>query len=87
MLRTFQVQMLALTLLRLDAVPLGRSMSAKRWCPAPPWNLAKKHASILDVRRLFWKHVEVFATRGPLGRLAKTSANKIPGPRQTARAA
>lgn len=54
-LRTFQVQMLALTLLRLMQYRLDATCGA-RWRPAPPWNLEKRHASILDLRRLFWKH-------------------------------
>jgi hypothetical protein len=54
-LRTFQVQMLALTLLRLVQFRLDAARGP-RWRPAPPWNPDKKHASILDLRRLFWRH-------------------------------
>ena len=54
-LRTFQVQMLAQTLLRLLQFRLDKTYDAA-WRPAPPWNPRKHHASILDLRRLFWKH-------------------------------
>jgi DDE superfamily endonuclease len=54
-LRTFQVQMLAQTLLRLLQFRLDAAWDAA-WRPAPPWNPRKQHASILDLRRLFWKH-------------------------------
>lgn len=86
-LRTFQVQMLALTLLRLMQFRLDHAGGA-RWRPAPPWNLNKKHASILDVRRLFWKHRARFSQL-----LAKLDDLRIPPQskfrcgRQTARAA
>ncbi|NLF08508.1 MAG: hypothetical protein GX594_11085 [Pirellulaceae bacterium] len=59
-LRTFQVQMTALTLLRLMQFRLSRQFG-EAWCPTPPWNLRKRHVSILDLRRLFWKHRSRFS--------------------------
>ena len=56
-LRTFQVQMIALTLMRLLQLRLDDAHDAP-WPCAPPWNPHKSRASILDVRRLFWKHRE-----------------------------
>ena len=54
-LRTFQIQMTTLTLLRLMQFRVARRFG-EAWCPAPPWNSGKRHVSILDLRRLFWKH-------------------------------
>jgi hypothetical protein len=54
-LRTFQIQMIVLTLLRLMQFRLTHSLG-QAWCPAPPWNPKKRHVSILDLRRLFWEH-------------------------------
>jgi DDE superfamily endonuclease len=45
-LRTFQVQMSVLTLLRLVQFRLDAVRGA-RWRPAPPWNPDKQHASVL----------------------------------------
>jgi hypothetical protein len=59
-LRTFQVQMVAQTLLRLMQFRLDAAQGAA-WRPAPPWNPRKRHASILDLRRLFWKHHRRFS--------------------------
>jgi DDE superfamily endonuclease len=53
-LRTFLVQLVAITLLRL----LGRELERTRgpgWCPPPPWNPRKTRASILDLRRVLWR--------------------------------
>jgi len=86
-LRTFQVQMLALTLLRLMQFRLDAARGA-RWRPAPPWNPDKKHASILDLRRLLWKHRTKFSQLvAALGNLRKPPQTKYPCGRQTARAA
>jgi hypothetical protein len=86
-LRTFQVQMLALTLLRLMQYRLDATCGA-RWRPAPPWNLQKRHASILDLRRLFWKHRTRFAQLlSALDDLKKPPQTKYACGRQTARAA
>jgi hypothetical protein len=56
-LRTFQVQMLALTLLRLMQFRWDATRDPG-WRTAAPWNPEKKHASLLDLRRLFWKNTE-----------------------------
>jgi len=86
-LRTFQVQMLALTLLRLVQFRLDEARGT-RWRPAPPWNPEKKHASILDLRRLFWKHRERFSQLlAALDDLRKPPQTKYSRGPQTARAA
>ena len=86
-LRTFQVQMLALTLLRLMQFRLDAARGAC-WRPAPPWNPEKRHASILDLRRLFWKHRARFSQLvSALDNLRKPPQTKYRCPRQTARAA
>ena len=86
-LRTFQVQMLALALLRLMQFRLEAACGA-RWRPAPPWNLDKRHASILDLRRLFWKHrVRFSQLLAVLDNLRKPPQTKYRCGRQTARAA
>lgn len=59
-LRTFQVQMVAQTLLRLMQFALDRRFG-EAWRSPPPWNPRKHHASILDLRRLFWKHRRRFS--------------------------
>ena len=60
-LRTFQVQMIALTLLRLLQFRLDAAWGAGEWWLKPEWNLGKQHPSILDLRRLFWRHRERIA--------------------------
>ena len=76
-LRTFQIQMTALTLLRLMQFRLARRFG-EAWCPPPPWNLGKRHVSILDLRRLFWKHRSRFSqVMSALDDLRKTSPNQI----------
>ena len=57
-LRTFQVQMVAMTLLRLIQFQLD---ALGRWWEEMPWYPQKRHASILDLRRLFWKHQDDFS--------------------------
>ena len=86
-LRTFQVQMLALTLLRLMQYRLDATCGA-RWRHAPPWNPEKRHVSILDLRRLFWKHRARFSQLlSALDDLKKPPQTKYTCGRQTARAA
>ncbi len=86
-LRTFQVQMLALTLLRLMQFRLHRAYGAD-WSPQPPWNLRKRHVSILDLRRLFWKHRPRFSQLlAALDDLPKPPQTKYACGRATARAA
>lgn len=55
-LRTFQVQMVAMALLRLMQFRLDAACGAGSWWLKPEWNKRKQHASVLDLRRLFWKH-------------------------------
>lgn len=59
-LRTFQVQTIAQTLLRLMQQRLDAT-SGGDGCPPPPWNPGKRHVSILDLRRLFWRHRQRFS--------------------------
>lgn len=60
-LRTFQVQLVALTLLRLLQARLDQSWGAGHWWLKPAWNPRKRHASILDLRRLFWRYRAEFS--------------------------
>jgi hypothetical protein len=60
-LRTFQVQLVALTLLRLLQERLNQAWGRSSWWLKPEWNRRKQHASILDLRRLFWRHRAAFA--------------------------
>jgi hypothetical protein len=86
-LRTFQVQMIALTLLRLMEVRLNQAYGPS-WCPPPPWNLEKRHVSILDLRRRFWKHRQRFSQLvAALDDLKKPPQTKYHTGRQTTRAA
>jgi hypothetical protein len=59
-LRTFQIQMLAQSLLRLIQFRLDKERGEQTWWSPPAWNPKKKHPSILDLRRLFWRHRETF---------------------------
>jgi hypothetical protein len=60
-LRTFQVQLVALTLLRLLQALADHTWGAGRWWLKPAWNDRKCHASILDLRRLFWRYRTEFS--------------------------
>jgi DDE superfamily endonuclease len=60
-LRTFQVQLVALTLLRLLQARVDRTWGSRDWWGKPDWNRRKHHASILDLRRLLWRHRTTFA--------------------------
>ena len=55
-LRTFQVQMVTLTLLRLMQFRLDAACGEESYWQKPPWNPRKRPPSILDLRRLFWRH-------------------------------
>ncbi len=55
-LRTFQVQMVAMTLLRLMQFRLDAGWGEGSYWLQPEWNRPKQHPSILDLRRLFWRH-------------------------------
>ena len=59
-LRTFQVQMTAITLLRLLQLRLEKGRKTA-WWEKPEWNPHKTHASLLDLRRLLWQHREEFS--------------------------
>jgi hypothetical protein len=58
-LRTFQVQRVALTGLRL--LQWRCAQRGGTWWQPPPWNPRKTQASILDLRRLFWCHRPAFS--------------------------
>ncbi len=60
-LRTFQVQMAAQSLLRLMQFQLDETNGEETWWHAPPWNPDKQHPSILDLRRLFQRHRSRFS--------------------------
>src|SRR5262245_19737626 len=60
-LRTFQVQMVALTLLRLLQFRLDQTCGMGSWWSKPEWYTQKRHGSIRDLRRLFWRHRSVFS--------------------------
>lgn len=86
-LRTFQVQMVAQTLLRLMQFRLAHRYG-DAWCAPPPWNLGKRHVSILDLRRLFWKHRPRFSqVLAALDDLKKPPQTKYHCGRTTIRAA
>jgi hypothetical protein len=55
-LRTFQVQLVAMTLLRLLQGRIDAAWGSGSWWAAPDWNRHKRHPSVLDLRRLFWKY-------------------------------
>jgi hypothetical protein len=55
-LRRFQVQLVALTLVRLLPARLDPGWGAGTWGCKPPWHARQRHASILDLRRLFWRY-------------------------------
>jgi hypothetical protein len=60
-LRTFQVQMVALTLLRLLQFRLDQTRGGGNWWSKPEWYAQKRHASIRDLCRLFWRRRSVFS--------------------------
>jgi hypothetical protein len=60
-LRTFQVPMVALTLLRLLQCRLDQTGEMGRWWSRPEWYPQKRHGSIRDLCRLFWRHRGVFS--------------------------
>jgi DDE superfamily endonuclease len=59
-LRTFMVQQLCMTLMRLLQWEWEQRRGSD-WCPAPPWNKHKTRVSILDLRRLLWRHRKAFS--------------------------
>ncbi len=87
-LRTFQVQVVAQAMLRLAQFQLDGCRSQHRWWSPPPWNSDKRHPSLLDVRRLFWKHREGFSHfLLRLEKFAKPPQAHCPRGQPTARAA
>lgn len=60
-LRTLQVQLVALTLLRLLPARLDQAWGPGTWWLKPEWNPHKRYASILDLRRLFWRYRTEFS--------------------------
>jgi DDE superfamily endonuclease len=60
-LRTFQVQLVALTLLRLLQSRLIQAWGPESGWLTPEWNRRKRHASLLDLRRLFWRYRAAFS--------------------------
>jgi hypothetical protein len=60
-LRTFQVQLVALSLLRVLQAQLDHVWGEGRWWLKPEWNRSKRHASLLDLRRLFWRYRAEFS--------------------------
>jgi hypothetical protein len=60
-LRPFQVQRLALTLLRLLPCHLDQTWGAESWWSTPEWSAQQRHASIRDLCRLFWRHRAVLS--------------------------
>jgi hypothetical protein len=59
--RTFQVQMVALTLLRLLQCRLDQTGGMGSWWSKPEWYVQKRHGSIRDLCRVFWRHRAVFS--------------------------
>jgi len=60
-LRTFAVQMVAQTLLRLLGFELDAAHGPKSWWSPPEWNRTKSHPSVLDGRRLLWHYRMAFS--------------------------
>jgi hypothetical protein len=54
--RTFRIRPVALTMWRLLQARLAQVWGVGTWWCKPEWNLRKRHASILDLRRLFWRY-------------------------------
>ena len=80
-LRTFQVQMVAMTLLRLMQIRLDATWGEGSYWLKPPWNRRKQHPSILDLRRLFWRHRAGFCKLlWKLEEITKVPPASIPAP-------
>jgi len=87
-LRTFQVQLIAQSLLRLIQFQLDEMWGPSTWWIAPEWNRRKRHPSILDLRRLFWRHRKRFSQLlCRLEDLRKPPQTHFPCGRATARTA
>jgi hypothetical protein len=59
--RTFPVHMVALTLLRLLQCRLDQTRGIGSWWSKPDWYAQKRHGSIRDLCRVFWRHRLVFS--------------------------
>jgi hypothetical protein len=53
--------MVALTLLRLLQFRLDQTSGMGSWWSKPEWYTQKRHGSIRDLCRLFWRHREVLS--------------------------
>lgn len=72
-LRSFQIQMVVMTLLRL--IQLGME-GDQPWWQRTPWYPQKRYASLLDLRRLFWQRREEFSQFvRQLGEMQKSDRN------------
>ena len=60
-LRTSQVQMVALTLLRLLQSRMDQTCGMGSWWSKPEWYTQKRHGSIRDLCRLVWRPRAVFS--------------------------
>jgi hypothetical protein len=60
-LRTFQVQMVALILLRLLQCRLNQNSRMWSWLSKPEWYMQKRHGSARDLCHFCWRHCEVFS--------------------------
>lgn len=78
-LRTFAVQMVAQTLLRLLGMELDADYGPKSWWSPPEWNKKKGHPSVLDVRRLLWSYRPEFSRF--LVELEESSKGTVPAAR------
>ena len=58
---TFQVLMVAMTLLRLMQFRLDAAWGEGSYWLKPEWNRRKQYPSILDLRQLFWHHRASFS--------------------------
>ena len=61
MLRTLQVQLVTLTLLRLRPARLDQAWGPDPWWCKPAWNPHKRPASVLDLRRRFGRYRTEFS--------------------------
>ena len=55
-LRTFHIQSVAMTLLRLLQTRLDQAWGSESWWCKAAGKHRKRHPSILDLRRLFWQY-------------------------------
>lgn len=87
-LRTFQVQMVAQSLLRLTQFRLDATCGDGTWWHAPEWNRHKRHPSLLDLHRLLRRHRRKFSQLlWRLEEMRKPPQAHFPRGRPTARAA